>query len=98
MSASWRAVGEFVLLKKDNQENEMGIIIDTHYCVKSIGDTVPLRLNRNDMVVVNDGATITPLTPSNRLNLFIVHYKDLVAKDAAEELSHVGDAMHDDFI
>jgi hypothetical protein len=98
MSASWRAVGEFVLLKKDNQENEMGLIIDTHYCVKSIGDTVPLRLNRNDMVVVNDGATITPLTPSNRLNLFIVHYKDLVARDVAEELSYVGDAMHDDFI
>jgi hypothetical protein len=96
MSASWRAVGEFVLLKKDNEVNEMGLIIDTHYCVKSIGDTVPLRLNRNDMVVVNDGATITPLTPSNRLNLFIVHYKDLVARDVAEELSYVGGSMHDD--
>ena len=96
MSADWRAVGDFALLKKDNVVNDLGLIVDTNFCVKSIGDTVPLRLNRNDMVIVNDGATTTPLTASNRLNLFIVHYKDIVARDVAEELSYVGDNMHDD--
>ena len=96
MSASWRAVGEFVLLKKENVKSELGLIIDVNYCVKSIGDTVPLRLNRNDTVVVADEGQITPLLPADRLNLFIVHYKDIVARDVAEEVSYVGNAMHDD--
>ena len=38
MSADWRAVGEFVLLKKDNVVNDLGLIVDTNYFEAPLAD------------------------------------------------------------
>lgn len=86
---NWSAAGVFVLLKRDSGESEAGLIISTHYCVKSIGDAVPIKLNRGDSVIVSDDAKLLPFTEQHPQGLYIVHYSDIVARAALEEIPYV---------
>ena len=86
---NWSAAGAFVLLKKESSESEAGLIINTHYCVKSIGDAVPINLNRGDSVIVSDDAKLLPFTEQHPQSLYIVHYGDIMARTALEEIPYV---------
>lgn len=80
MSATWRAVGNFVSLRKSNTKNDLGLITGVEYSVDSVGDTVPITLKVNDRVILTDDATIISLAPSNSTTNLVVNYADIIAR------------------
>ena len=79
MSATWRAVGNFVSLRKSNTKNDLGLITGVEYSVDSVGDTVPITLKVNDRVILTDDATIISLAPSNSTTNLVVNYADYIS-------------------
>ena len=86
---NWSAAGAFVLLSRKGRESEAGLIIDTHYCVKSIGERVDINLHKGDSVIITDDAKLLPFTELHPRGLFIVHYSDIVARAAKPEIPYV---------
>lgn len=75
----WRAVGDFVLLTKDDGKSNSGLIIDAPYIVISIGEFVPTDLTEGISVVLCDDTVLTHIEPSNPNSPYVVHYKNICA-------------------
>jgi hypothetical protein len=82
----WRAVGDFVLLTKDDGKSNSGLIIDAPHIITSIGEFVPTDLTEGVSVVLCDDAELTHIEPSNPNSPFVVHYTKICAAsfDGAE--------------
>lgn len=75
----WRAVGDFVVLSKDNGKSNSGLILDAPYVVTSVGESVPTDITEGVNVVLFDDEKMTVLDPSDSNSPHIVHYKNICA-------------------
>ena len=95
---SWKAVGDFVLLQKDEGQNKLGLIIDAPYIVASLGEFVPTDLVEGDRVVLCDDAEPTHLEPSNPHSPCVVHYTKICAASSNDGLKVSTDMeLHDNY-
>lgn len=75
----WKAIGEFVLLAKDDGKSKSGLIIDAPYTVTSIGADVPTGLTEGIVVALCDDTVLTHLDPSNPKSPYVVHHRNICA-------------------
>ena len=90
MNRSWKALGDFVLLGKEEAVNDYGIIVDTPFKVISGGGFVPIDLYEGDIVSVNVSTEeLTKLEPSNPTSPVAIHYNKIQAVLSEQEAPEI---------
>jgi len=84
MSKAWKAIGDFLILAKDEVKSNSGLILDAHYSVVGVGGFVPIEIECGDVVVLSDDAELTHIEPSNPNSPCAVHYRNICATSVGE--------------
>lgn len=79
MSKAWKAIGDFIILAKDDVKSNSGLILDAPYTVMSVGGFVPIDIECGEVVVLSDDAELTHIEPSNPNSPCAVHYSKICA-------------------
>tara|TARA_B100001175_G_C19482446_1_gene627902 strand:+ start:78 stop:362 length:285 start_codon:yes stop_codon:yes gene_type:complete len=77
VSKVWKAIGDFVILAKDDAKSNSGIILDTDYIIVGVGGFVPVDIECGDGVALIANAEPTLLEPSNPNSPIAVHYSNI---------------------
>ncbi len=85
MSRTWKALGDFIILAKDEVKSNSGLILDSHYIVASVGGFVPVDIECGEVVVLSDDAELTHIEPSNPNSPCAVHYSKICATSLGDD-------------
>ena len=87
MNKVWKAVGEFIILAKDEVKSNSGLILDAPLIVMSVGGFVPVDIECGESVVVTSDAELTLLEPSNPNSPCSVHYSKICATTVGDDIT-----------
>jgi hypothetical protein len=94
VSKAWKAIGDYIILAKNDVKSKSGLILDAPYIVMSIGGFVPIDIECGVAVVLSGDAEPTYLEPSNPNSPCAVHYRNICATDGGDEPDYI--EMHEE--